>query len=140
MTQRKPRELPFDSWIDRQIADARRAGLFDDLPGRGRPLPNLAEADDPLWFAKRLARREGVSLLPPALELRRRVQTLREGLVRLPSERRVREAAEALNAEIRTWNARARGGPPTTQAPLDPEALVAEWRRGRETARGEETP
>ena len=145
MTARKPPELSFESWIDRRIAEARRDGLFDDLPGRGRPLPNLAEADDPLWFAKRLAAREGVALGPPALEVRRRVQALREGLARLPDAGRVRAAAEALNAEIRALNARARAGPPTTQAPLDPESLVARWRRiraGEEEVRAgeEETP
>lgn len=134
MTTRKPPELSFETWVDRQIEEARREGLFENLPGHGRPLENLAEADDPAWFAKRLAAREGLPLLPPALEVRRKVQILREGLGRLPGERAVREAAAALNAEIRALNARARSGPPTTQAPLDPEALVAAWRRDREEA------
>ncbi|MDX1648686.1 MAG: DUF1992 domain-containing protein [Myxococcota bacterium] len=134
MTSRKPPELSFETWVDRQIEEARREGLFDGLPGHGRPQADLAEADDPLWFARRRVAREGVPLLPPALEVRRRVQALREGLARLPDERAVREAAEALDREIRGLNARARSGPPTPQAPLDPEAPVDAWRRARRPA------
>jgi hypothetical protein len=43
----------------------------------------------------------------------------------------VREAAAALNAEIRKLNRLASSGPPTQQAPLDPEAVVARWRELR---------
>ena len=131
MTERKPPGVTFDSWIDAQIERARRRGDFDDLPGRGEPLRGLEDASDPAWWGKQLMRREGLSVLPPALEIRRAVEALREALPTLRSEAAVRAALEALDEEIRSLNSRSRGGPPTSQAPLDPEAWVASWRDGR---------
>jgi hypothetical protein len=131
MTQRKPPDLSFDSWIDVQIRDAKERGLFDELAGAGQPQRSLRDAEDPSWWAKQFLRREQVSYLPPAIEVRVRAQKLREVLPSLPSERAVREAVEALNADIRRVNRTASDGPPTTQAPLDAEDLVAAWRAAR---------
>jgi Domain of unknown function (DUF1992) len=128
MTQRKPWDLSFDSWIDVQIREAKERGLFDSLPGAGKPQASLHEAEDPMWWAKQLLRREDVSVLPPALEVRVRAQKLREVLVSLPSERALREAVAALNADIRRVNRGASDGPPTVQAPLDADDLAAQWR------------
>jgi hypothetical protein len=36
MTERKPREISFTSWIDQQIAEATERGAFDNLPGAGK--------------------------------------------------------------------------------------------------------
>jgi Domain of unknown function (DUF1992) len=128
MTQRKPWDLDFDSWIDVQIREAKERGLFDELSGAGKPQVNLRDANDPMWWAKQFLRREEVSYLPPALEVRVRAQKLREVLASFPSERAVREAAEALNADIRRVNRTATDGPPTTQAPLDVDDLAEQWR------------
>lgn len=132
---RKPPDVSFESWIDAQIRAAEERGEFADLPGKGKPLTHLEEAEDPLWWAKQLLRREGLSLLPPALEVQRKVERFREALGKLPSEAMLREAVAALNAEIRKLNRLAASGPPTRQALLDPEDLVARWRelRRRET-------
>jgi hypothetical protein len=124
--------MSFDSWVDQQIREAERRGLFEDLPGAGMPQKSLAEADDPMWWAKQLLRREGVSFLPPAIEVRVRAQKLRELLAELPSERALREAVDALNADIRRVNRSVTVGPPTSQAPLDAEELAAAWRAARE--------
>jgi hypothetical protein len=37
-------------------------GASHNLPGAGKPLPDLTEGYDPDWWAKRLVRREGVNL------------------------------------------------------------------------------
>jgi hypothetical protein len=135
MTERKPAGVSFESWVERQIREAEREGLFDDLPGAGRPL-RTDDAADPGWWAKQLLRREQVDFLPPALALRRSVERTLELLPTLGDERRVRELLERLDAEIRRFNATATSGPPTTQAPLDVDALVAAWRRAREESEG----
>lgn len=131
MTTRKPAEQSFASFVEQQIQEAQRAGQFDDLPGRGRPLDS-ADAKDPFWWAKQLLRREGVDALPPALALRRHVERTLAGLPKLADESRVRSLLAALDAEIRRFNATAISGPPTTQPPLDVEEIVAGWRRARE--------
>ena len=131
MTRRKPAEQSFESWIEQQIQQAQRDGRFDDLPGKGRP-QRLEDGVDPNWWAKQLLRREQVDFLPPVLELRRNVEKALAALPSLRDERRVRELLEGLDAEIRRFNSTITSGPPTTQPPLDVEALVAAWRRNRE--------
>jgi len=131
VTARKPADLSFESWIEQQIQEAQREGRFDDLPGAGRPL-RTDDGADSHWWAKQLLRREQVDFLPPALALRRSVEKALAALPALRDERRVRELLERLDAEIRRFNATVTSGPPTTQAPLDVEAIVADWRRARE--------
>jgi hypothetical protein len=131
VTARKPAELSFESWIEQQIQQAQRDGLFDDLPGSGRPLAT-DDGADPHWWAKQLLRREQVDFLPPALVLRRSVEKALAALPSLRDEGRVRTLLEGLDAEIRRFNATTVSGPPTTQPPLDVEEIVAAWRRNRE--------
>ena len=59
MTERKPKEISFTSWIDRQINEAQERGEFDNLPGAGKPLPRRALSGD-AWLRDYLDR-EGVS-------------------------------------------------------------------------------
>jgi hypothetical protein len=131
VSPRKPPELSFESWIEQQIQQGQRDGLFDALPGKGQP-QKTDDAGDPLWWAKGLLRREQLDALPPALAIRRAVERAIEALPTIPNEARVRELLGKLDREIRHMNATSTGGPATTQAPLDIEALVADWRRARE--------
>jgi hypothetical protein len=131
VTLRKPAALSFEGWIEQQIEQARRDGLFDDLPGAGRP-QHSADGDDPFWWTKRLLRREQVDYVPPALALRRQVERVLAALPAVADEARARSLLEGLDAEIRRANATAVSGPPTSVAPLDVEALLAGWRRARE--------
>ncbi|MBM4383242.1 MAG: DUF1992 domain-containing protein [Deltaproteobacteria bacterium] len=140
MTQRKSWDLSFDSWIDAQIREAKSRGLFDELSGAGKPQTNLRDAEDPMWWAKQFLRRKEVSYLPPAIEVKVRAQKLREVLAGFPSERAVREAVDALNADIRRVNRTATDGPMTTQAPLDVEELVTRWSAARSEASGAAAP
>jgi len=39
--------------VERQIHEAMEWGEFDDLPGAGRPIPDLGAGYDPAWWAKR---------------------------------------------------------------------------------------
>lgn len=131
MTQRKPPGVPFESFADAQIRKAREEGLFDDLPGKGKPL-DTHDAYDPLWWGKKLVQREGVSALPPSLEIRRTVEVEMEEIRALRKEEKVRAAVEALNAKIRAANRANVSGPPTTQTLLDVEKVVARWRARRD--------
>ena len=47
MTERKPVNLSFTSWIDQQIDEASQRGAFDDLPGAGRCCPGGPQATRP---------------------------------------------------------------------------------------------
>jgi len=48
MSEQKPPGTSWESWIEQQIREAQEAGAFDQLPGAGKPLPNLTGEYDPL--------------------------------------------------------------------------------------------
>ena len=129
MTQRKPPGTSWESWIEAQIRVAQEEGAFDNLPGAGKPLPNIDQEYDPLWWVKNLAQREQVSLLPPSLELLRKVETELATIETLHDEAAVRRRLAAPNVEIAKVNATAVEGPPTRVAKLDVDQVVAKWRR-----------
>ena len=128
MTERKPPGTSWDDWIERQIQKAQAEGQFDALPGQGRPLDDLAEVTDPHWWTKKLLRRERVSMLPPALALRGKVERELGRIAELRDEAVIRRELAALNAEIARVNATVIEGPPTATARIDVEAFVGRWR------------
>jgi len=131
MTERKPPGTSWETWIDEQIRVAREAGAFDNLPGAGKPLPNLGQEYDPLWWVKQLVQREQISMLPPSLELLRKVEKELAAIEKLHDEATVRGRVAALNVEIAKVNATVVEGPPTRLGTLDVDQVVAQWLRTR---------
>jgi hypothetical protein len=130
MTERKPPEMSFGSWVDQQIAAAQERGAFDDLPGTGKPLPRRALSDDPEAWLNDYVRRQGVSteeLLPTPLRLRKEIERLPEAVAPLSSELEVREVAAELNRQIIEWR-RFPDGPPIHLRLVNADELVATWR------------
>ena len=130
MTERKPQEISFASWIDQQINEAAERGAFDNLPGAGKPLPREGRAGDGQAWLHDYLRREGVSgeeLLPVPLRLRKEMERLTADVPQLSSEREVRELVGGLNQRILEWR-RIPVGPPIYLRLLDEEAMVTRWR------------
>jgi len=130
MTDRKPADLTFTSWIDKQIAEATERGAFDNLPGAGKPIPHHGNEDAADAWLREYLRKEGVSaeaLLPPPLRLRAVIDRLARAVPAMASERDVREAVGELNQEIREWR-RIPLGPPVFVPLVDEEAMVSRWR------------
>jgi len=131
MTERKPKEISFTSWIDRQINEAQERGEFDNLPGAGKPLPRRALSGD-AWLRDYLDR-EGVSaeeMLPVPLRLRKEAERLPDTLGELRSEQDVREVVRHLNQRILQWR-RIPEGPPIYLRLVNEEDMVARWRQTR---------
>jgi hypothetical protein len=131
VTQRKPAGKSWESWREELIRLAQEEGAFDNLTGAGKPIADLGEHYDPDWWVKKLIQREKVSMLPPSLELLRKVEAEVARIWTLSDEAAVRERVSMLNAEIARANARVSEGPPTRLAQLDAEAMVTEWRQLR---------
>jgi len=130
MTERKPQEISFTSWVDQQIAEAAGRGAFDNLPGAGKPIPRRGGTE--AWLQDYL-RREGVSadeLLPVPLRLRKEIERLAGTAGDLNSEDEVREVVRGLNRRILEWR-RIPTGPPVYLRLVDEEAMVARWRDAR---------
>src|SRR5262249_55979865 len=129
MTERKPPGRSWESWLDEQIAQARAEGAFDNLEGAGKPLADLDQGDDPDWWVKKLIAREKISVLPPSLELLRKVEAEMARVWTLGDEADVRGRVTALNGQISRANARMAEGPASRLAILDVDAIVEDWRR-----------
>jgi hypothetical protein len=130
MTERKPTDLSFTSWIDQQIREAEERGAFDNLPGAGKPLPKWSDSDAGQAWLRDYLRREGVSadeLLPTPLRLRKEIERLTSTLDELHSEQDVREMVAELNRRIIEWR-RIPEGPPVYLPLLDEDELVSSWR------------
>ena len=131
MTERKPPGASWESWTEAQIRVAMEQGAFDNLPGAGKPIPNLGQEYDPLWWVKQFVQREQISFLPPSLELHRKVETELATIEKLNDEATVRGRIDALNVEIARLNATVVEGPPTRLGTLDVDQVLARWRRTR---------
>jgi hypothetical protein len=130
VTERKPREISFASWVDQQVSEAAERGAFDNLPGAGKPLSRRGGTD--AWLQDYL-RREGVSadeLLPTPLRLRKEAERLAESVQDLNSEDEVRTVVKGLNRRIAEWR-RIPDGPPIYLRLVDEDAMVARWRDAR---------
>jgi Domain of unknown function (DUF1992) len=130
MTERKPPEISFTSWVDQQIIDAEKRGVFDNLPGTGKPLPYQEETDYSQAWLRDYLRREGVpteELLPAPLKLRKETERLTAAVPGLPSEQHVRALVADLNRRIMEWR-RNSVGPPLFVPRVDEEEMVRTWR------------
>ena len=133
MTERKPPEMSFTSWIDRQINEAAERGAFDNLPGAGQPLPKRGQADAAQAWLRDYLRREGVSaeeMLPTPLKLRKEIERLTESVQGLRSEQEVHDIAADLNRRILQWR-RIPEGPPLRLPLVNADLLVSRWREAQ---------
>ncbi|MFJ9429299.1 DUF1992 domain-containing protein [Streptomyces sp. NPDC101490] len=131
MTERKPPGVSFESFVDKQIREASERGEFRALPGFGKPLPDDSAPYDALWWIKGKMHREGASVLPPALALRKAAEDAREEVASAVSESQVRRILGEINTRIAEALLRPPAGPPLNLKPFDVEAEIQRWRAGR---------
>jgi DnaJ homologue, subfamily C, member 28, conserved domain len=132
MTERKPPGLGWERWIDRQIREATERGEFDDLPGAGKPIPDLDKPFDEMWWVKRKLQSEGLTYRPPSLALRKDAQDALEAASRARSEAEVQQIIENINERIREANRKGIAGPPIMLRPFNIERVLKEWREQRQ--------
>lgn len=126
----RPKDMRANA-VEQTIREAQEAGEFDDLEGSGRPLRDLGEPYDEMWWIKSKLRDEGFSVLPEALAVKRDVECALEDIAKVRSEAEVRRRLEALNQRIRKVNTTTRSGPSSSLAPIDVDAAVERWRGTR---------
>lgn len=117
-----------DSWqqlAEQRIVEAQREGKFDNLEGFGKPL--CLDDDDPNWWIKAKMRREGLSLLPPALVLARFVEREVQRIMAFSERSDVQAGIERLNKHIQQANLKICWGPPSFTQALCPQDLLAKW-------------
>lgn len=135
VTERKPPQIRIETWVERQIREAQARGVFDNLPGAGKPIPGLEHRKNTMaWLAEKVYREDlpVTALLPVSLSLAREVDDLPERLAGERSERRVRGIVDDLNRRITRALRNPQDGPPLRVGTQDVEEAVARWRRDRE--------
>jgi hypothetical protein len=132
VTERKPPGIGFQTWVERQLREAMERGEFDNLPGAGKPIPDLDKPHDELWWVKDKLRREHLSWLPPTLALRKEAEDALAAALAARSERQVRRILAAINHKITEGNRKAASGPPLNLMPFDVDRVVGDWRERQE--------
>jgi len=131
MTERKPAGVSWESWVEGQIRAAKERGEFDDLPGASKPLPNIDQPHDEMWWLREKLRRESVSFLPPALAVRKELEDALDRIAAADTESDVRQIVAVINERIAQVNSRTTSGPPTSLMPLNVDRVIQEWRNRR---------
>jgi hypothetical protein len=119
MTERKPSGVSFESWVERQLREARERGSFEGLAGTGKPLPRTT-SDELAWVREKVRQEElpVSALLPPGLAVAKEVEDLPGRLARERSEHRVRAIVTELNGRIDAARRGPQVGPPVRTAML----------------------
>lgn len=121
-------------WVEQQVRIAQERGQFDNLPGAGKPIEGLDGEHDPDWWLKKLVEREHISVLPPALALRKEDAELDGRLDAITAESEARREVEDFNARVLKARYTPVDGPPLITMPRDVEETLEAW-RDRRTAR-----
>jgi hypothetical protein len=129
----QPTMEQFGHFVEISIQQAMRRGDFDDLPGAGKPIPDLTQTYDPNWWIRRKIEREQLTGLgPPALTLRTEDARLEGRLDQEASERVVREIVEDFNRRVIEARRQLLGGPPVITRTRDVDAEAGAWRERRD--------
>ena len=131
MTERKPAGVSWESWVEGQIRQGMERGEFDDLPGAGKPLRNIDQPHDEMWWLKEKLQRESVSFLPPALAVRKELEDALDRIAKADTESAVRQIVAVINQRIVQVNSRTTSGPPSSVMPLNVDDVIQEWRNRR---------
>lgn len=119
-------------YVELSIQQAMRRGDFDNLPGAGKPIPNLGQIHDPDWWIREKIERENITGLgPPALTLRTEDANLDARMDAAPSETAVRELLTDFNSRVIAARRQLQGGPPVVTSPRDIDLEVDRWRERR---------
>ena len=132
---------PYESAVDRAVREAAERGAFDDLPGRGKPLPHLEDTSEDWWLRGYLDR-EGISremLLPPSVQLRKELDRLPATLGALRTEAEVRAHVQEVNRRV-AEHLRFPSGPRIPVHKVDADAAVARWAADRTPAAPDAAP
>ena len=123
------------TWVDLQVRQAMERGDFDDLPGAGKPIPDLGGQHDPDWWIKKLVERENIAVLPPSIQLRKEDAEMDGKLDAMHVEKDVRRAVEDFNQRVIAARYGNPVGPPLITMPRDVDATVTAWKDRRDERR-----
>lgn len=118
-------------FVELTIQQAMRRGDFDNLPGAGKPIPNLLQTDPDWWIRQKIESERITGLGPPALTLRSEDAGFDARIDAAPSENAVRDILRDFNSRVIEARRQLQGGPPVVTPTRDADAEIALWRARR---------
>lgn len=125
MTERKPANVSFESWVETQIQAAQDRGQFDNLPGAGKPIPPDSALDGENWWVRKKIANEGLHYPNLADDLRRRIADARKEAFAAPTDTAARAIVDRMNSEIHTFRISPPPGPPLILPLIDINEVLA---------------
>lgn len=101
----------FDEIIERRIKEAQAKGEFDDLPGRGQPLPIDDDRHIPEDLRMAYKVLKNANCLPPEVELRKDISQMKDMLDAMPDEQEKLQQIRRINYKVLQLNVLGRGSP-----------------------------
>ena len=101
----------FDEIIERRIKEAQAKGEFDDLPGRGQPLPIDDDRHIPEDLRMAYKVLKNANCLPPEVELRKDISQMKDMLDAMPDEQEKLQQIRRINYKVLQLNVMGRGSP-----------------------------
>ena len=94
----------FQKIVEKRIKEAQERGEFDNLPGRGRPIPLEDESHVPedLRLAYKILK--NADCLPPELELKKEIRQMEDMLGHIPDEKEKYRQIKRINYKILQLN------------------------------------
>lgn len=133
--RRRPQPRREEPLHERLIREAQERGEFDNLPGAGKPLPNLTGPGARDWVTGWVQREDLSGVLPPELALRKEAERITDTVSELRTEAQVRAAVEELNRRIREMRLRPSSGhnrgPESFLRTVSADRVVGEWKERR---------
>lgn len=125
MTERKPANVSFESWVGTQIQAAQDHGQFENLPGTGKPIPSDSALDGENWWVRKKMETEGLRYPNLADDLLRRITEARNEACAAPTDAAARTIVDRMNSEIRTHRISPPPGPPLVLPLIDIDEVLA---------------
>lgn len=121
--------MRFDQLVEERIQAGRKAGLFDGLAGRGKPIADIHKERPAGWWALRLLHNERSNVKREDLKME--VSEARRAFMQAGSETELRNRIGDLNIRIDQHNALTRDSRLSPFPRLDPSPIVQAWHRHR---------
>ncbi|MQA01234.1 MAG: DUF1992 domain-containing protein [Streptosporangiales bacterium] len=131
MRDGEPSLSKIESVVEQKVREAQERGDFDDLPGAGEPIPDIDRPYEDTWWIKRKMRRENLSYLPAALQLRKDAEEATSRALAARSDDEARAIVDEVNVRIGEALRKPPAGPPVTQQPLDVHEILTQRREAR---------
>jgi hypothetical protein len=129
MTDRKPPNMSTGDWIEALIHRAEAEGTFDHIDRAPDPMAgvDVDAPDDENWWLRKWLQREGLTVTPAGLELKREIAEVIGAVTRFRTEQALRARLVSLNQRIAEHNL-VHSTPLIDIAQFDIEETIARWR------------